>query len=81
MSAKVLSLDAARARRPCRRADGSVPGAVSRPPPDAQLAKALAAVAALGPAAFERKAAVFRRVWDERPRLESVDSVGRRSPA
>lgn len=64
MVAKVVSLDAARARKPCRRADGSLPGtAVDPTRPGSRLERALRAVAAMGPAAFEKKLAVFNAVW------------------
>ncbi len=79
MVAKVLSLDAARAKKGCRRADGSRPGRASgwRPRPDARLARALAAVATMEHATFEEKVAAFKRAWDERAPRE-VDGESRR---
>ncbi len=87
MVAKVLSLDAARAKRGCRRADGTRPeraGAARpmradgwRPRPDTRLAKALAAVATLEHATFEEKVAAFKRAWEKGAPRE-VDGIPRR---
>ena len=78
MTGRVINFEAFRAKRPCRRADGSLPdttresspvAASRRPTPqDTRLAKALAAVAAMAArrgAAFEEKVEVFKRVWHE----------------
>jgi hypothetical protein len=66
MVANVLSLDEARARR-CLRSDGTMPARrAGRLRKDARLARALAAVAAMGEkASFERKLEVFKKVWDD----------------
>jgi hypothetical protein len=65
MVATVLSLEEARARR-CLRSNGTLPARRAGPRrPDARLARALSAVAAMGEkATFERKLEVFKRVWE-----------------
>jgi len=63
MVAKVVDLEAARARR-CLRADGTKPAPARKGRrPDARLALALAAVARMERADFDTKLAVFQRVW------------------